>query len=58
MAAAASYAEMKSHPFWGRLRAVKNGAVMAPPSEHYLRPSPRVIGGVEAFHTLVYGGGQ
>lgn len=58
MAAAASYAEMKTHPFWSRLRAVKNGNIMAPPAEHYLRPSPRVIGGVEAFHAFVYGGEQ
>ncbi|MDR1624919.1 MAG: ABC transporter substrate-binding protein [Spirochaetia bacterium] len=58
MAAAASYAEMKTHPFWGRLRAVKNGNVMAPPAEHYLRPSPRVIGGVESFYAFVYGGGR
>ncbi|MDR1315518.1 MAG: ABC transporter substrate-binding protein, partial [Spirochaetales bacterium] len=41
MAAAASYAEMKTHPFWSRLRAVKDGNIMAPPAEHYLRPSPR-----------------
>jgi iron complex transport system substrate-binding protein len=58
MAAAASYAELKTHPFWGQLRAVKNGNIMVPPVEHYLRPSPRVISGVEAFHAFVYGGGQ
>jgi iron complex transport system substrate-binding protein len=58
MAAAASCAELKTHPFWGRLRAVKNGSIMAPPPEHYLRPSPRVISGVEAIHAFVYGGGK
>jgi iron complex transport system substrate-binding protein len=58
MAAASSYGEMKTHPFWSQLRAVKNGNIMAPPVEHYLRPSPRVIGGIEVFHNLVYGGGM
>jgi iron complex transport system substrate-binding protein len=57
MGAAAAAREMKSHPFWGRLRAVKNGNLMTPPTEYYLRPSPRVIQGVESFYAFVYGGG-
>ncbi|MDR1933921.1 MAG: ABC transporter substrate-binding protein [Spirochaetales bacterium] len=56
MGAAASQADLKNHPFWSRLRAVKNGNLMAPPAEYYLRPSPRIVLGVEAFYDFVYGG--
>jgi iron complex transport system substrate-binding protein len=55
MGAAASYNDIKTHPFWSRLRAVKSGNIMVPPAEYYLRPSPRVIEGVEAFYRFVYG---
>jgi iron complex transport system substrate-binding protein len=57
MGAASASGDMKRHPFWSRLRAVKSGNLMAPPTEYYLRPSPRVIEGIEAFYVFVYGGG-
>lgn len=55
MGAASSAKHLKTHPFWGRLRAVREGNVLVPRAEHYLRPSPRVLDGVEVIRSAVYG---
>ncbi|MCK4258612.1 MAG: ABC transporter substrate-binding protein [Halanaerobiales bacterium] len=54
MRAKSGLKEMKNNPLWNELTAVKNGKCLIPPTEHVLRPTPRLIYGIYEINKLVY----
>lgn len=56
MRAKSAKKKLATNPIWQQLTAVKKGNVYIPPTEHVLRPTPRVIYGIKSINEMVYTG--
>ncbi len=54
MRAKSGLEEMKDNPLWNELTAVKEGHCLIPPTEHVLRPTPRLIYGIYEINQSIY----